>query len=64
MSLLKKRCWRKADGRLTRDALENIQGCRRESLGRLNRNGPELLKRGSWQIKVGALRQIKQLERS
>jgi len=55
---------RKADGRLTKDALENIQSCRRESLGRLNRDGPVLLKRGSWQIKVGALRQIKQLERS
>jgi hypothetical protein len=33
-----------------KDALEKIQSCRRESLGRLNRSGPELLKIGSWQI--------------
>ena len=42
--------WREAHGRITKDALEKIQSCRRESLRRINRSGPELLKRGSWQI--------------
>ena len=54
----------KADGRLTTDALERVQSCKGGSLGRLNRSGPVLLKGGSWQIREGALRQIKQLDRS
>jgi hypothetical protein len=41
-----------------------IQSCRRESLGSINRRGPELLRRGSWHIREEALRQFKQLEKS
>ena len=54
----------KADGRLTTDALERLQSCKGGSLGRLNRSGPVLLKRGSWQIREGALRRFKPLEKS
>ena len=36
----------------------------KQALGRRNRTGPELLRRGSWRIGEEALRRFKRLEKS